>query len=731
MAKKRHLKQLFYIVFASFLLFGFQNCKGKFEAQVEDPTNLSSQTPKELYCVPNKQIINDCSLEIANATSAERVKICKSDGSSFVFGNFCELKSCLPNFQIVDNRCESTIVAPEPICVEGTDDEIPCDANFATDATRTRSCDLGGLSYTTSNLCVIRECDTDHDLDSDNNLCVDKPTYVCEFPSSQMVSCLDQVDVSAAVAMQSKSCDEDRVGYSYGSCQISDCDPGFELSSGGSCVAKEPPTEPSGDAFYLAVNGSDFNPGTFDLPWKLFSFAFTQIGPGDTLRVKDGTYQQRIIAPARDNSINTHTNIVAINPGSVTIDAQGQGAALSVHSTHHFIFDGFRLINGSSSGGVLEINSPDGPTSVATLPTHNIIIRNISVEGSCNSHNCIAASISRSRDILVEDSWFFGASRYVFALYSAYNVTVRRSVVRWDYWDGSQYKVNDPRFAVSLYNNHNSTLENVIIIDSGSTNGSGDKGGMTLAGGDNGDSDLPNQKSSKNNKFFGMIVVNNVGVGIDLESRHEYHENNLFEHNVVYNNNGGLNFNKLVGDNLFNHISILNNNPSGVSSWADGIRVEVKNSIIANHTKGGGFNENGSFNDMKSSYNLFYNNESNDPKYTPSGWGAGSITNANPDLQYILDNDTTTLNASINLGDDGESRGAKIINRYKDGILTNIPLWPWPNEALIKSDLCSSATLTKYNRTGTNAAAWCESGKSLTKYLWEINGNACPTNICN
>ena len=83
-------------------------------------------------------------------------------------------------------------------------------------------------------------------------------------------------------------------------------------------------------------------------------------------------------------------------------------------------------------------------------------------------------------------------------------------------------------------------------------------------------------------------------------------------------------------------------------------------------------------------------------------------------------------------GEGGAAIGANVRFRYgADGTrfgdpgfnsLTTVPLWPWPNEARIKAEMCASTT-----------RGFCTTGKrldnvnpvSLTSYIWEYMGNPC------
>jgi hypothetical protein len=54
--------------------------------------------------------------------------------------------------------------------------------------------------------------------------------------------------------------------------------------------------------------------------------------------------------------------------------------------------------------------------------------------------------------------------------------------------------------------------------------------------------------------------------------------------------------------------------------------------------------------------------------------------------------------------------------RYQDGVQTTQILWPWPNEARIKKEMCTDAGVTR---------GFC-SATSLTDYVWNYLGNGNP-----
>jgi len=133
-----------------------------------------------------------------------------------------------------------------------------------------------------------------------------------------------------------------------------------------------------------------------------------------------------------------------------------------------------------------------------------------------------------------------------------------------------------------------------------------------------------------------------------------------------------------------------------------------------------------------STYNALYNNAANFAGGASAGNGDSTTINPLTNGLLYLPKSQVTVN--------GHSVGATILYKYgKSGTLigdpgcdtlTSDPLWPFPNEAIIKSDMAS------YSGNGPSGARGFATGKSidgssqtLTKYIWEYLGNQIPSNI--
>ena len=99
---------------------------------------------------------------------------------------------------------------------------------------------------------------------------------------------------------------------------------------------------------------------------------------------------------------------------------------------------------------------------------------------------------------------------------------------------------------------------------------------------------------------------------------------------------------------------------------------------------------------------------------------------ATPSLKYPLRIEPGS--ALFGTGFGGANYGATVVNRYgADGTrwgeagyntLTSTPLWPMPNQATIKAQLCNGVT-----------RGWCGTNSTLTQYVWGLLGNGLPPEI--
>lgn len=90
------------------------------------------------------------------------------------------------------------------------------------------------------------------------------------------------------------------------------------------------PVTPSEPGFFVALDGDDANPGTFDQPWRTIQHAADVLNPGETVYLRAGTYSENVIlrrsgAPGAPISF-------AVYPGEAVI-LDGGGSLSSAFET--------------------------------------------------------------------------------------------------------------------------------------------------------------------------------------------------------------------------------------------------------------------------------------------------------------------------------------------------------------------------------------------------------------
>lgn len=466
-----------------------------------------------------------------------------------------------------------------------------------------------------------------------------------------------------------------------------------------------PASAVSGATYYISTSGNDANTCTAAQSSATSKSSFTSawgcIAAGDTLIVKDGTYTKASPPAGKAGSSTNIIKVKAENDGGVTISD-----GLALYGNSYLEFEGFKFI--SKSGSSLQVVS-NGSGAVS----HHITFRR---NGFTTIDPIEYGGVSFSdgtHHVLMEDFWIWGGGRYAFMCYGGtggtppnttcdYN-TFRRGVVR---QGPATSAPGNPQAGFALYTASNNIVENVIVLDSIPSSDTSNAG-FYLA---------THECCVNNNKFYGVIALNNLGVGWYID-HNGIGSNNELRNSVVWDSsNIGVNLYTATytattcSANIVDHVTV------GVAKTRETFlnfcsQTTIKSSILTNATTYGASNDA----TITGDYNLFYNNKSGN--YRNMIAGTSDIKDSDPQLAYILRTEAGTL--CKGKGENGSDCGATVINRYQDGSLTSTHLWPWPNEDRIKKDMCTDAGVTR---------GFC-SKASLTEYIWTYLGNPVPSNF--
>ncbi len=113
-------------------------------------------------------------------------------------------------------------------------------------------------------------------------------------------------------------------------------------------------------AFYVAPNGSDSNPGTKDKPWATLQHAAETLTAGQTVYVRDGTYQlTERVEPKNSGTPDAwitfagypgETVILDFSGRSVALDDRDYGAILISNGVSYIRIENLQVHNAQSSG---------------------------------------------------------------------------------------------------------------------------------------------------------------------------------------------------------------------------------------------------------------------------------------------------------------------------------------------------------------------------------------------
>ena len=487
----------------------------------------------------------------------------------------------------------------------------------------------------------------------------------------------------------------------------------------------------NGSNYYISVSGDDSKDGkTKANAWATFKHADSMLQAGDTLIITDGTYNQKIktshFGNAKDGYISykaEHNFKAILSPTEDTNEATiqvfscpGCGGGWNNPVQSYISFEGI-IARSIGENAAIWLGSADD-AKVEEMTNH-IIVKNSGFFGSAQETNSAVVDLGNNlRDSLIEDVFAYGKSRKAGIAFGCQRVTVRRAVMRYDYWEGDDYKPNDPRTSFDGYNTQDSIFENIIVIDTAPTpeGYEADRAGFAAAG-----NETPAALSgSFRNKYLGLIVLNNYGNGIESDGGSGGpNEEIVFKDILSWKNiDDGYAFN-VQGNDKGSELSNMTLGESFV-----GFRLDPYPHAPITHAK-----VHNIFSTRNSANGFYYDEDEVD--LFENNTATDNAEGEDLEAKYAPDISKRFLDPVMV---PGHERGAIIVNRYVDGNLTDAPLWPYPNEGVIKENMCNPDDLAIAHRVAANGEGWfpgwCATDKTLTEYIWEFNGADCPSDIC-
>jgi hypothetical protein len=424
-----------------------------------------------------------------------------------------------------------------------------------------------------------------------------------------------------------------------------------------------------GNTFYISPTGNDGNSGTSETaPWATFNRAWKDIYPGDTLILLDGVYNQSLNPNKRNGEAGKPITIKAKNDGKAIIDGQHVRVPVKLGDTwpgpigQHFVIEG--IVAQNSSEAVFQLENAQYNT-----------LRRVSGYNANTDTNHHVFSLNWADNNVIEDCIAAGTGRKMILVYQGNNNIIRRCLADWRAWEGRDFcGVTWPNGgSIQIYNASYNIIENsisygpvpkwstLIQANSSSSTAIGNKilGSISINAGMNSNGSVKNWGSTRPQptSCTGLTDFNwpSHRAGFVIYGQGEI-KDNLLQDIFSWGNAGlGLAFHSGAGyhpnnrNNRVNRATVINNgldNPDGPWGSYGGIGTDALQEELSRFS----VVENSNIENILIDW----------PNYYDGG-------------QRVM----TSMS--------GE--GARLTDRYINGVLTNQPLWPWPMQGRIQTEL--------------------------------------------
>lgn len=437
--------------------------------------------------------------------------------------------------------------------------------------------------------------------------------------------------------------------------------------------------------YYVASNGSDAGAGSSAAPFQTIQKGLSMLSAGDNLVIRNGTYggTSNRLANLPNGSSGSYITIMAENDGGAIITA---GLGMS-DSNRYLVFQGLRLQDSTQKNILgnhikwLRTEFKGGPAGGNTM---SVVIGN--------------NDVGTTADILLEDVWVHGyGGRYKILVYNSSRVVIRRAVTR---YDGTVTASGEPQANITVYDSDSVEVQNSIAID-GITGSGAEEFVAAYYNICNGTGSVP----VRNYTHRGNIALKPTGYTMASEGNCTIAN----QVNVDIAGAGGTyGVSQLKGSSTqYTRFTLIGSRGDGFGIFGGSARVQ--DSIVANQSGQ-------AYNGTTPLTSVAYNN---------SGGNTGG-TVLDPFINGLLYLPRIEAGSALSNGGTSGQRGAQIVKRIgTPGTLygesgysttTATDLWPWPNEARIKKEMCADAGVTR---------GFCASA-SLSDYVLGYLGNPNP-----
>src|SRR3990167_10070249 len=200
---------------------------------------------------------------------------------------------------------------------------------------------------------------------------------------------------------------------------------------------------------YISPDGSDVNIGNSESPWKTFTYAMTQLKPGDTLVFKDGVYKE---------TLNVSVSGIEGNPITITAENDGMAVVDGENVRVPFVIDQYpNRVHDVNVEGIVFKNSNYHVLRISHVD--RLTLKRGSGYGAALSGNSHIFSFNDITDSLLEDLSSGGSGRNNYLIYKSRNVIARRL---WGLWQRYDTPSDGPNAFMQVYGSSDVLVENCI-----------------------------------------------------------------------------------------------------------------------------------------------------------------------------------------------------------------------------------------------------------------------------
>jgi hypothetical protein len=426
--------------------------------------------------------------------------------------------------------------------------------------------------------------------------------------------------------------------------------------------------------YYLSPDGDDTLSGHSESQaWKTFDRAWQDLYPGDTLILLDGVYYQSLNPNKRNGEAGKPITIRAKNDGKVIIDGEYKRIPVKLGDTWPGPIGNFFVIEGISA------RNSSSFVVLITGAHHNILRRVSAYNANTDTNSAVIGVVWESaQHNIIEDCVAAGSGRKMLYTYKGENNIFRRCYADWQEWDGREWHDCWPwGDGIEIYNGSFNTIENSISYGQNPT------WAINVMAND------PSAKAIGNKVLGSMAILagmQNETTPMDWGDERPQPTN----HTCVRNFNWPsqrvgfmVNGSGEIRDNVLQDIYSWGNAGLGLSfNPGTEFHVNTRNNIIKRAT-------------------IFNNGLDNPEGAWPGQFGGVDTDVIQRELDKFIVEDSRIEKIFIDWPNypDGarnmtslNGEGARLTNRYVDGVLTDQPLWPWPMEDRIQAELGFSVT---------------------------------------